>query len=46
MDHFELRPIGAVSSDLPQVIFRRTRIRAVNDHPAVPLCREILVGVC
>src|SRR6266481_6721005 len=34
------------TSDLPQVIFRRTRIGTINDHPAVPLCSEILVGVC
>src|SRR5260221_10864195 len=46
LDHLELQPVGAVFSDLQQVVFRRTRIGAVNGHPAVPLCREILVGVC
>ena len=36
LDHSELHQVGAMPADFTQVIFCWTRIRAVNDHPAVP----------
>src|SRR5260370_42275158 len=42
-NHLQLRLIGMVLNDSPQIVFRRTRVRAICAYPAISLCGDIII---
>jgi hypothetical protein len=42
-NHLQLRLIGVVVNDLPQIALRRTSVRAICGYPAISLSDEIII---
>ena len=42
-NHLQFRLIGMMLNDLPQIVFRRTSVRAICGYPAISLCGQIII---
>ena len=43
LNHLQLRLIGMVLNDSPQIVFRRTSVRAIGGYPAISVCGKTII---